>query len=93
MAWMRRYVVLLVVLAPCWFSLRSLLGLLVLVRWGRWLCVRLPVCGLLLPVVAVCWWLFRLVLVRLVSVPVVRFVGVALVRGVRRLWLLVWGGV
>jgi hypothetical protein len=91
--WMRRCVGRLVVLAPSLFFLRLLLVLLVLVRWGRWFCVRRRVCGLLLPVVVVCWWLFRLVLVRLGCVRPGRFVVVALGRGVLLLWLLVWGGV
>jgi hypothetical protein len=90
---MRRCVGRLLVLAPCWFSLRLLLGLLVLVRWVRWCCGRLLVFVLLLPALVVCLLLFRLARVRLVFVPVVRFVVVGRVRGVLRLWLLVWGGV
>ena len=87
---MRRCVVLLLVLVPCSFFLR--LGLLMLVRWVRWLCAQLLVFVLLLAAV-VCWSLFLPVLVLLVSVLVVRFVGAVRVRGVRRPWLLVWGGV
>jgi hypothetical protein len=91
--WMRRCVVLLLVLVPCSFFLRLPPGLLVLVRWVGWLCVRLLVFVLLLAAVVVCWSLFRPVLVLLVSIPVVRFVGTVRVHGVLRLWLLVWGGV
>jgi hypothetical protein len=90
---MRRYVVLLLVLVPCSFFLRLPPGLLVLVRWVRWLCARLLVFVLLLAAVVACWSLFLPGLVLLVSVPVVRFVGAVRVRGVRRPWLLVWGGV
>jgi hypothetical protein len=91
--WMGRCVVLLLVLVRCSFFLRLPPGLLVLVRWGRWLCVRLLVFVLLLAAVVVCCWCCPPALVLLVSVLVVRFVGAVRVRGVRRLWLLVWGGV
>jgi hypothetical protein len=91
--WMRRCVVLLLVLVLCWFFRLLPPGLLVLVRWVRWLYVQLLVFVLLLAAVVVCWSLFLPVLVLLMSVLVVRSGVVALVRGVLRLWLLVWGGV